>query len=384
MDALEKCVGDTRAFEREHWGRRPLLNKRGAGEPSPFEDVAALADLDHMVTSLNLRLPSFRMVREGKTIPAASFTKSERKRSTGAADAVIDPAGVLERFHEGATIVLESLHKYWRPLARFCRELELELGHRIQVNAYITPPGSQGFAVHRDDHDVFVLQVAGSKHWMVYEEDDETQLAIEDDLEEGDALYIPKGFPHAATTTETTSAHLTVGILTHDEIDIVREVLKLAEEDPAFRERLPLRPASDAADLGQTVTGLVDEFQRWLEKVDRDELEWRVRRRLITTHQELSEGLLEQATQLEKVDDATVVRRREGAVCVLGPTSGRLRVLLADRELEMPADVEIPMAFIAGKESFKIGDLAPWLEPSSRLVLVRRLIREGLLETVGG
>ena len=35
----------------------------------------------------------------------------------------------------------------------------------MQINAYITPPENQGFAAHYDTHDVFVLQVSGSKRW---------------------------------------------------------------------------------------------------------------------------------------------------------------------------------------------------------------------------
>ena len=33
----------------------------------------------------------------------------------------------------------------------------------IGCNAYLTPPGSQGFAPHSDDIDAFVLQMEGSK-----------------------------------------------------------------------------------------------------------------------------------------------------------------------------------------------------------------------------
>ena len=38
----------------------------------------------------------------------------------------------------------------------------------MQINAYITPPQSQGFAPHHDVHDVFVLQVSGRKHWTIH------------------------------------------------------------------------------------------------------------------------------------------------------------------------------------------------------------------------
>ena len=32
----------------------------------------------------------------------------------------------------------------------------------------MTPPQNQGFSAHYDTHDVFVLQVAGSKRWVVH------------------------------------------------------------------------------------------------------------------------------------------------------------------------------------------------------------------------
>ena len=67
------------------------------------------------------------------------------------------------------------------------------------MNAYITPPGSQGFDLHRDDHDVFVLQVSGEKHWIVYDDRDRARSLIDHSLARGETLYVPKGFPHTAT-----------------------------------------------------------------------------------------------------------------------------------------------------------------------------------------
>src|ERR671928_56573 len=70
---------------------------------------------------------------------------------------------------DGATIVLQALHHIWPATARFCRMLEARLGHPVQANAYYTPRRSQGFGVHHDTHDVFVLQVSGEKQWRVFE-----------------------------------------------------------------------------------------------------------------------------------------------------------------------------------------------------------------------
>ena len=348
-----------------------------------FEDLASLGDLDHMVASLGLHASSLRMVRDGKTLPAGEYTTGGTRGVRGS-EALVSAALVYERYQEGATIVLESLHRYWRPLTDFCRELEMSLGHRLQVNAYITPPGSQGFAVHRDDHDVFVLQVSGAKHWMVYDRNDPDRVLIDRPIESGAALYIPAGFPHAAKTAAAASAHLTVGILTHNAIDVVREITKLAEEQPAFGERLDLRDVKHAGSLKEIVQQQLDEARAWLDKVDVDDLTERVARRMLSTSQPVTRGLLSELERIDRVDGTTSVERRPGTICVLIPTDTKLKVLLADRELEMPLWVRDAMEDVSRRDRFTPGDLRPFLDDEAALVLVRRLIREGLLGVVVG
>lgn len=373
MPALERCVGDVTAFFDRHWGSAPLLTESG----SSFDDLASLDDLDAMVASLGLDAASLRMVKEGKTFPPEAYTASSAGR---VGRALVNAGLVYRNYQDGATIVLESLHRYWRPLTDFCRALELALGHRLQVNAYLTPPGSRGFDVHRDSHDVFVLQVSGSKHWVVYDRDDDERVLIDRPIERGASLYIPAGFPHAARTGRGASAHLTVGILTHDSGDVVRELSQLASEQPAFRERLDLRGVHDAAGLRTLVELEVDQLRVWLDKLDLDDLTERVARRVVSTAQPVTRGLLSQLERLEGLGAETRLHRRPGSVCMLFPRDTTLKVLLTDRELEMPAVARPAMERIADRDSFAVSDLHDVLDEESALVLVRRLVREGLLE----
>jgi hypothetical protein len=46
----------------------------------------------------------------------------------------------------GSTLVLQGLHRTWPPLVDFATDLASELGHPVQVNAYITPAENRGFA----------------------------------------------------------------------------------------------------------------------------------------------------------------------------------------------------------------------------------------------
>lgn len=379
VSPLERLVGEVDRFLVDYWARAPLLRVRADGSDAAFDDLASLDDLDRMVASLGLHASNLRMVKDGAPLPPANYTTTPPAKE-GAIEARVSPALVYERFSEGATIVLEAMHRYWQPFTDFCRDLEIAFGHRLQVNAYITPPASRGFAVHRDNHDVFVLQISGSKHWIVYDREDQERTLIDQVLRRGDALYIPKGFPHAAATGESASAHLTVGVLTHEGIEVVRAMTKLAEDEPTFRERLPATVARDASSLRETVERYVDEVRVWLDKVDIDEVTETVARRVMSTSQPILRGQLRQLDRLDAIDDDTTLVRRRGATCVLFRKGVVLKVVLADRELEMPLVGETAMEEVARRDRLQVRDLHAFLDPDGAIVLARRLVREGLLE----
>jgi hypothetical protein len=58
----------------------------------------------------------------------------------------------------------------------------------------------------------------------------------------------------------------------------------------------------------------------------------------------------------------------------------RLEILLGDRSLEVPAWLRPALEQVRGQDELRPRDLE--LDAQSRLVLCRRLIREGLLEVV--
>ena len=153
---------------------RPSLHKVWASrvhvhhaDPADLVGLLSLEDADHLLTATAIRTPSIRLAKDGSVLPESSYTRSATlagKPLTG----LVDARKALALFDDGATIVFQGLHRYWPPLTRLVAELELELGHPCQANAYLTPPGSQGFAVHSDSHDVFVFQTAGAKQWEVH------------------------------------------------------------------------------------------------------------------------------------------------------------------------------------------------------------------------
>jgi lysine-specific demethylase/histidyl-hydroxylase NO66 len=376
-------VGDVETFLAERWARVPLLlpkaDRRG------WVDLVSPADFDQIVTSMSLRLPFFRVVKDGKEIPSASYTRTLKHRSQDASG-IIDPTAVTEHYRQGATIVLESLHRYWPPLTQFCRQLEIDLGHPVQVNAYLTPAGARGFARHTDSHDVFVLQTGGRKQWMVYAPDESEEEVgtpvIDTELGEGACFYIPEGWPHAANTNDVASAHLTVGILSRNRGVLFDEVVGLAREGDLSSERLPVRLGENEDLIRAMIDEEIEELRLRLDKLDRDELVHRALRRLTTTGQEVMSGQLLQTSHLDRLRDVSRVRVRDKAVFRVWRMGEDVRLLLADRELRLPGFTEPALRAINDAEQLEVRDLAPHLDEASRLVLVRRLVREGLLEVL--
>jgi lysine-specific demethylase/histidyl-hydroxylase NO66 len=380
-------VGDPRRFAAEVWGRRTHLHHEALGpDAAGFANLLTLADVDRLITSSALRVPTFRLVKDGTGLPVASYTKSGRIGGVSLTG-LADPPRVLRLLDEGATLVLQGAHRYHPPLARFCRELEAALGHPSQVNAYVTPPGARGLAVHHDSHDVFVLQAFGTKHWEIhatpYEQREPQPPAPRDVvLTPGDALYLPKGTPHSARAQQALSGHLTVGVPATTWRTVLHRALSRALDEAVLDEPLPAGHHRDPASFAEQLRHRLTDLSAHWDKLDAHELAAEFADDFLTKRAPLLGGTLVDRSRLASLDDESYVRRRAGSLCELR-RGERLRVLLGDRELRMPSWLEPALRQVAAAPAeFRIRELSS-IDAESRLVLVRRLIREGLLEVAG-
>jgi bifunctional lysine-specific demethylase and histidyl-hydroxylase NO66 len=386
--ALERCVGDPGRFLAESWGRAPMIvpNPGGRG----FADLLGFEDVDRLLATTGLRAPSFRLVKDGNVLPVDFYTRSGRTGSV-AVSGMLDPALALRQFENGATIVFQSLHRTWLPLATFCRELDLALGHPTQVNAYITPPGARGLAVHEDSHDVFVLQAFGSKRWQVWPTRPGSKGGKVDPaglgeplhnvtMQPGDSMYLPMGTPHAASAQETVSGHLTIGILTVSWRSVAHDLFGRAEGRAELDERLPAGFHRDPEGFREAVANLVADLAKRVADVDPNEVADAAVRRFLTGRPPVLPGGFADVLDASALTSDTLVRRRAGSACVVALHGDRLSVYLGDRELRTPAWLEPVIRDVAERTELRARDLVPLLDLESSVVLVRRLVREGLLE----
>jgi lysine-specific demethylase/histidyl-hydroxylase NO66 len=192
---------------------------------------------------------------------------------------------------------------------------------------------------------------------------------------------VPSGFPHAVWTEQSASAHLTVGVLTSGWRELLRQAVQRVLDDPAVEQSLPPGFADDPAALASAVAEQLGEVQRRLGKLDPGQLAEEAARRFWSSRPPILDGQLQQLLALDGIADTTVMRRRAGSVCRLYRDGGRPVLQLGDRRLTFPGWVGPALDALLQRESFAVADLAAVLDPESRLVLVRRLVREGLLET---
>ena len=269
------------------WARGPLLSTRSelaAAGRAGFDDLFSLGAVDELLSRRGLRTPFIRLAKNGVVAPTGRYTRSG---GTGAqvADQVADDR-VLELFLDGHTVVLQGLHRLWPPLIEFAGALTTDLGHPVQVNAYITPASSQGFSAHYDVHDVFVLQVAGEKRWRISEPvhpaplrdqpwtDRRAEVAaraqeeplLDTVLTPGDALYLPRGYLHAAEALGGVSCHLTVGVHPVTRHAVLEALLAIVADEPELRTSLPMGvdvgdPAAVEADVQATVAALTERLR---------------------------------------------------------------------------------------------------------------------------
>lgn len=385
--ALERAVHvDAATFAAEHWSRTPVLS-RAKQLPAGFEDLLCPADVDELIADRALRTPFFRTVSEGGGLPVPVRTVTAGARRIGD---LVDGDGLAGQYADGATLVLQSVHRMHPPVARFCRELAAELGHPTQCNAYVTPGGEhQGFDFHHDTHDVFVLQVSGTKRWIVHEPvvrlplstqpqagghlvPDGAEPLMDIELEAGDALYLPRGYVHAALTTDRSSVHLTVGVLSTTWYDVLTDAVTLAGADEAFRDALPVQPL-DGLDLGD----LLRRAAAFFDQLAPAEVQAVVERRLRRAVPVEPLRLLAQDAAVRALTPTTALRPRRGVGAAIAVDGEQVVVTLPGRTVALPLLAEPALRRLLGGACTPADLQLGGLDEPGALVLARRLLREG-------
>jgi Cupin superfamily protein len=332
--------------------------------------------------------------RESSTV----HLMSGKDRKTGSdsyrlVDGSLDLVRIRNDFADGYTIILGGVERFVRAIASLAHSIEAELNFPIQVNAYITAPASQGLVPHYDDHDIFVLQIQGSKIWHLYDGPDVPPCELQKEnravaidglplltdlcLEVGDVLYLPRGRVHAAETNSEPSAHLTVGL--HPPTALTLAIAALHSQrfhDDRLNAYLPPRYLDDA-DAQATLSALLRDAVRTVEDP----------RAVAGGLDGLADILVRrgQCPPVGPVSDAfaidgqTVVRKYQPLYSRVTAGNGGVALEFAQLSITASSEHKAAMLFVSGStEPFQVCDL-PGLRPVQQTELARTLIVSGFL-----
>jgi len=111
-----------------------------------------------------------------------------------------------------------------------------------------------------------------------------------------------------------------------------------------------------------------------------EDVERRAAEKLTRTRRPIREGQLAQLRALDELDVDTELERRATVLTGLAENNGSVLLAFEGKELAFPAYVgEEIRGVLELDEPFTAADLPGSLDDEGRLVLVRRLVREGLL-----
>ncbi|MEK8071484.1 cupin domain-containing protein [Rhodococcoides navarretei] len=399
--ALRRLTGiDLGTFADRFWGVAPKLT-RSADLSDSFDDLMTLDAVDELISERGVRTPFVRMAKDGRLLDKSQFTSSG---GFGAeVTDQVDSAAVLAAFAAGNTLVLQGLHRLWPPLIHFVGDLVRELGHPVQVNSYVTPAASQGFSPHYDVHDVFVVQIAGTKRWSIHspvhvhplnnQPWSDRRSAVEDHasntpeldivLEPGDVLYLPRGWIHSAQALGDTTVHLTIGVASYNDYDLAHHVLKSLGDIESLRAPLPAGlDHSDSESLVPHVHRVVDAMRAALDEIDRDpDAVRRLAERLADRHDDLVRPEpvrpLASVAAMGGLRGEDSIRLRLGTFARIMHTKNGVSMVLRNKTVTLPSQCADAIETLMKGASCRL-DALPGLDTDDAVVVARRLIREGI------
>ena len=374
----------TAEFERNHYEQRLVHVRR---EASPYyAELLSVADLDNVLGTHAASYPDIKLVRGDGDVDAGGYTNDAGR---------IQPLEVARQFDDGATVIFNQLHKRVPALANLCVALGRRFSSRVQTNVYLTPPDARGFAPHWDTHDVFVVQVSGTKRWSIY--DTKVRLPLrgqrfergtppgdvtdEFELGPGSAVYLPRGLMHAARSTDEPSLHITLGLTAFTWAEfLVESVTAAALQEESLRRNLPREFAREGFPAAERERLFGEKMAFVLSRFDPEAVWRRFTDEVLATDVPLFTDLLNDRLRGDRLTPRSRVTRRMGLLTEVVKEGETCLLRFCGRELRLPAGVWPALRFATTAEEFAAEDLPDCLDEQGKLTLVARLVREGVLQ----
>ena len=376
-------------FSENYWDKKPLIIQRD--DRSYFESLLTLKNMDELLDYHRPKGSRIRIVKNQEHLDKSKYENT---------DGSLKLNQIYASYADGYTLVVNEIDSFWKPIKTLCHNMRDVIKHKTVVNMYLTPKNEKALLPHYDTHDVFVVQVSGKKHWRLYDADYPSPLVKsfqpifqrehlknvqEITVNAGDIMYIPRGVPHEAYTTDESSLHLTIGVYATQWLDLIVKSLEgLANSNIALRNSLPL------GFLNNDTLSLSEEQQQQLTEILGQLLNGGAKdmglaligEEFRTEQQPMSDGHFTSLDHLNELTAETYLEKRERMHCktqVIGPM---VRIIFSGNVIKGPMAVASTFDYVANVEgSFQIKDL-PIMGNDNKIKIATRLIRGGLLKVI--
>ena len=374
-------------FLDNSWERRPRLMAA-----TIKESVADILTVDHfelLMAGGSSGDKSLSVVEDGIARPVV-FGDNHSSRLPS----------IYAAYGRGCTLLLSSLELRWPSIARICRDVENQmlchgfpLAERVGANAYLTPAGAKGFNTHYDNHCAIIIQLHGSKSWNIFPPLSDMPLArcerpirLEDlepplivtELMAGDVLYIPRGFPHCASTGNDSSLHITLSIRAVTWVGVIQT---FCQSDSAFRRSVR------ASSWSGTSSSIQEHFLRdllpRLGSVDVDLIADRLITEGLSMQLPIAGGGLRSIEASKTFTEDTQLIRTQQVRCTATIEENEAVLRFPGASLRLPIAMTPVFQFIATHEEFTPNMLPGIDQEYDRLHLTHILTERGLLQVKG-
>lgn len=291
-------------------------------------------DLDELLSSQRLSPPRLRLAQQNLPYEMLSSFISTSIGRRGVELPKVVPEQLTSALAEGATLVLDAVDEFKPELRRLVRGFARSFASVPQINLYACFGDDPGFGIHWDDHDVFIFQLDGQKHWRIFEptrpspcyRDVESPPELAEGksayfdfmLSAGELLYVPRGHWHDVLGVNERSLHLTLGITHPTASDILTWLADELKSFELVRRDLPLFSEDAQARFSRELSDLLS--SKFSDQIVAEYMEFR--RATLQTREEINLRLpigreLEETSILEWISIGRLVENDDGTVTIV-------------------------------------------------------------------
>ncbi|MGF7078961.1 cupin domain-containing protein [Mucilaginibacter sp. UYCu711] len=371
-------------FNNNYFEKKSLLIQRN--DPGYFSSLLTIDAMANYLERKDTVYPRIRMVKDGIQLPNDLYVKNTSIKHH--VTEIIDNEKLFSLFEDGASIVCQQLNITFPILYEFTQQLSNYFKSTIGLNTYLTPASAQAFDPHYDNHDVFILQVYGSKIWRLYDMplpfpvnnfDKKTGFIPEPSLEvqlmQGDTLYIPRGLIHDATTANNTSLHITVGLNVETWVDVFKSITDQAASVEGFRKTFNWHQVT-ATELKNTIYELSIEL---LEKIDYNKLLADIKQKHNGRQYEVHRGRFNDLLNNKDLDDNSVVYLRKQVNTNLTADTHSINLTIRNKDVKFRLSEKELISEMLQTDEFSVAELQNKYPHLKVLKNIKTLVKHGVL-----